>query len=397
MRAIKDHPVRSYAILGADYLGLRPALKVASGDTVRAGQVLLADRVHPHVLIVAPMVGKVTSIDYGPKRALSALIIQSDKSVTGVPAPLAPPDVTTRIALRDTLQSQGLWTAFRTRPFGRFPDPDKIPDALFVTATDSAPLAVDPRDFLADQQDDFQTGVELLALLTDGPVYVCQSAGPTLVEETPRIHNVVFDGPHPAGLASTHIQTLYPVGQGREVWTVECQDVAAIGHLARTGYHDPRRIVAVTGPGMSDPELIRTIPGASLREITGADVHSLSGSQLAGSEANWLGRFHRQITLVDRQKTRKWPALPSRLARRKQAGGLRAIIPMAALDRALPPDFLPLPLMRALSVVDFEQAERLGALSLVEEDMALLTSLCTSGANYGVLLRQVLDALEDAA
>jgi len=361
---------------------------------VRAGQVLLADRVHPQVVIVAPMAGKVQSIDYGPRRGLSALILQGDGAVADAPAPLAPPDVTTRNTLRDILLSQGLWTAFRTRPFGRFPDPDGVPDALFVTATDSAPWAVDPRDVLAGQQDDFQTGVELLALLTEGPVYVCQSAGPTLVQETPRIHNAVFDGPHPAGLAGTHIQTLYPVGQGREVWTVECQDVAAIGHLARTGYHDPRRIVAVTGRGTSDPALIRTIPGASLRDIVGADVRILSGSQLTGREANWLGRFHRQITPLEHQKPRKWPPW---LAHHKQTGGLRAIIPTAALERALPPDILPVPLMRALSVADFEQAKRLGALCLIEEDMGLLSSLCTSGANYGVLLRQVLDALEDAA
>jgi len=51
------------------------------------------------------------------------------------------------------------------------------------------------------------------------------------------------------------------------------------------------------------------------------------------------------------------------------------------------------PLMRALSVGDVEAAERLGCLELVEEDLALLSYLCPGHADYGALLRQMLDEI----
>lgn len=402
MRAITDRAVTTFAIVGADYQGLRPAPQVAVGDRVRAGQVLLTDRTHPQVAIVAPMAGKVASIDHGPSRTLSALVIDGATSVNA-PPPVNKREKMTRDSLRRTLLAQGLWPALRTRPFGRFPDPDRVPDAIFVTATDSEPLAPDPRAYLAGQEQAFRAGVALLALLTDGSVYVCQSVGAALVEETPRIRNVVFDGAHPAGLASAQIETLHPVGPGQEVWTIDCQDTAAVGRLIETGRFDPTRIVAVTDARTQQSELIRTIPGASLRELAGNGGQVISGSHLAGRKANWLGRFHRQITtgLADGYASgsaRWWSVGRTTLkSRGKQRNLPRAIIPTSALQRALPPHILPVPLMRALSIGDAETAARLGALSLIEEDMALLTSFCTSGADYGVLLRHVLHDLEAEA
>jgi Na+-transporting NADH:ubiquinone oxidoreductase subunit A len=50
--------------------------------------------------------------------------------------------------------------------------------------------------------------------------------------------------------------------------------------------------------------------------------------------------------------------------------------------------------MRALQVGDAERARELGALELVEEDVATLSQACQSGCDYGLLLRNVLDQLE---
>jgi Na+-transporting NADH:ubiquinone oxidoreductase subunit A len=53
-----------------------------------------------------------------------------------------------------------------------------------------------------------------------------------------------------------------------------------------------------------------------------------------------------------------------------------------------------MPLMRALSIGDVEAAENLGCLELIEEDVVSLTQICTSGADYGALLRHMLDELD---
>ncbi|WP_277920552.1 hypothetical protein [Rhizobium sp. YJ-22] len=43
-----------------------------------------------------------------------------------------------------------------------------------------------------------------------------------------------------------------------------------------------------------------------------------------------------------------------------------------------------------------ETAAKLGALELVEEDLALLSHVDGSGTDYGALLRATLDELEEA-
>ena len=63
-------------------------------------------------------------------------------------------------------------------------------------------------------------------------------------------------------------------------------------------------------------------------------------------------------------------------------------------ERVMPMDIIATYLLRALSVGDLEQAERLGALELDEEDLALCTFVCAGKNDYGPHLRQVLDTLE---
>ena len=50
--------------------------------------------------------------------------------------------------------------------------------------------------------------------------------------------------------------------------------------------------------------------------------------------------------------------------------------------------------MRALQLGDAERARELGALELLEDDLAPLSQACVSRNDYGELLRRVLDHLE---
>lgn len=366
------------AILGTDFPQLRPAFQVEPGAQVSAGQVLFTDRQHPEIAHVAPVSGTVKQITYGPRRALGACIIEREPQATPHDHN-TPFDVTTETSVRQILQSQGLWPAFRTRPFGRTPVPQAQPAAIFVTATQTSPSAPDPHLVLEGQARAFCRGVEALTKLTRGMVYVCQSKGDPLCEATDRIDIALFSGTEAAGLASTHIDRLCPVQSGRQVWTVGYQDVAAMGHLLLSGQFLADRVVSVT-QGLGDaPKLMRTTLGACLKDLATHPAHSVRASH-----ASFLGRFQDQVTLES----------PAPIKPKRQG----ALIPTSGLELALAPRVLAVPLMRALSVGDSEAARRLGCLALVEEDVADLSRLCTSGADYGDLLRQVLDELmEDAA
>ena len=49
--------------MGPDYVGLKPQLRVAEGDTVKLGDVLFADKAHPEIVYTSPGAGVVKSIN----------------------------------------------------------------------------------------------------------------------------------------------------------------------------------------------------------------------------------------------------------------------------------------------------------------------------------------------
>jgi Na+-transporting NADH:ubiquinone oxidoreductase subunit A len=399
VKEISEASVASAALVGADFPGIHPSFKVAEGEHVKVGEVLFTDRARPRICFVAPMDGRVETIEFGARRTLSALVIRSDTENVTKDGTLDPIDVgTSDKTLREGLLSSGLWPSFRTRPFGNLPDPDSVPRSIFVHATDSEPYAIDPRMALENQEEAFHRGVELLTRLTNGAVYICQSPGPVLATKSSRIKIFNRYGPHPAGLVGACIHAVEPVELDRQIWTIDAQDVVAIGRFADTGCYDPSRIVALTGPRAAPSRLLRTVPGASIRDLCRdelgetAPLRVFSGSTLSGREAAWLGRYHRQITLQDAEpESRQRTSLIGRARNPSPC----PIIPTRSVERGLPSGFFTIPLMRALAVRDSESAARLGAHGLVEEDVALLSNLCTSGSDYGKLLRNVLDDLAE--
>lgn len=364
---------------------------------MQAGQILFTDRNRPQIGFAAPISGVVQSVEFGARRSLSAIVIQRNGPDSSS-ARASPPD--TAADVRKTLLKSGHWPAFRARPFGRIPDPEAVPDAIFVTLTDPDPHAPDPSLVLAGQRAEFDRGLGALQQLTNGAIHVCQTKGQDPVSARDRVQVHEFPDRHPFGLAAAHIARLHPRGT---VWVIGYQDVAAIGRFLATGRYAAERVVSISGPRYPGPHLVRTVQGVAIadvlaglsaRDVSEQPARFLSGSALTGSDSAYLGRYHSQITVFDASPRSRLPGLLSHFVR--DSRHMRPLFPTGALEHALPTDTPPVPLMRALSVGDIEAAERLGCLDLIEEDVAMLSALCTSGADYRPMLRSVLDDLEHA-
>jgi len=421
--------VRRVALLGADSVGLKPSLLVQPGERVRTGQVLYEDRKLPDVRYTAPATGTVEAVHRGARRAFVSLVIAVDRSAgddvvrfasySGRPvAALGADDV------RALLLESGLWTALRTRPYGRVADPAVAPRSIFVTATDTHPHAPDLRVVLDGRGDEFRDGVAALSRLTPGRVFVCVDAtGEPPVPDDPRVVVERFAGPHPAGTVGLHIHLLDPVDHARQVWHAGAQDVAAIGRLFRTGALDTGRIVSIAGPGAARPRLLRTRIGASIDELVRGEMRpgkqrTVSGSVLGGRTAmgeaeGFLGRYHQQVSIVPEAGEREmfgyitpgankfsiWKVVLGALARRPLAldtstnGGPRAMVPIGSYERVMPMDLMPTFLLRSLASGDIERAEALGVLELDEEDLALATFVDPGKTEWGGLLRTMLERI----
>ena len=67
--------VKRVALLGEEYVGMRPAMAVKEGDRVKKGQILFEDKKIPGVCFTAPASGVVSAIHRGERRVLQSVVI----------------------------------------------------------------------------------------------------------------------------------------------------------------------------------------------------------------------------------------------------------------------------------------------------------------------------------
>lgn len=430
---VSGKPVRTVAILGRDYIGLKPRIAVQAGDKVIIGDTLFVDKRDPDVPYTSPGSGTIAAVNRGSRRALLSVVIDLDESEeeNSAHSNLANADIEALgdDQIRAALITSGLWPAFRTRPYSKVPHSSSSPRSVFVTAIDSNPLATDPAAVVSGQEDFFEAGLHVVSMLSEGPVFLCTApdwAGPTGNEKS--VKHVAFSGPHPAGLVGTHIHHLDPVGADRAVWHIGYQDVIAIGILFREGRVSTERTIALGGPGIAVPRLVSTRLGASVDELVAGEIlqdgpvsgvpRKISGSVLSGRTASgaeaFLGRYHVQISAIpDRGKQRLFGWLNpiassytfSGLLKRSQGhriasfstathGRPTAMMPVDAFEQLIPMDVVPAPLLRALLIGDTDQAQALGCLELDPEDLALCSFVCAGKNDYGGVLQVNLENIE---
>ncbi|GED44894.1 MAG: Na(+)-translocating NADH-quinone reductase subunit A, partial [Pseudomonadota bacterium] len=425
-------PVRHVAILGTDYVGMKPTMEVQEGDKVKLGQLLFTDKKIDGVRFTAPAGGEVVAINRGEKRRLLSVVIKVDENeeaMTFASHDRGALGQLDRQAVVDQLVESGLWTALRTRPFSRTPAIDSVPADIFVTAVDTHPLSADPAFIINENAQAFEDGLKVLTRLTEGNVFLCTGANASIPGgDVSGVKTESFAGPHPAGLVGTHIHYLSPVALHKKVWHIGYQDVIAFGKLFVEGKLDTSRIVAVGGPRAEKPRILRTRVGASTQELLAGEVikpddtRVISGSVFSGAAAEgkltYLGRFHNQISLLEEGNKRTFMGWLSLGANRHSVMGIylskfkglsnyapttstngseRAMVPVGNYERVMPLDIMPTQLLRSLIVGDIEVAMQLGCLELDEEDLALCTYVCPGKYEYGPILRDNLTMIEKEA
>lgn len=425
--------VRHVAVIGVDYVDLKPTMHVAEGDKVKLGQTLFEHKKLPGVVFTAPGAGEIVAINRGARRMLQSVVIRLDDNEEEVDFTACAADQLASLTheqVREKLLASGLWTAFKTRPFGKIPHPETRPASIFVTAIDTNPLAADPQAIINADVEAFNNGLTVLGHLTDGPLWVCKADSARLdgVADSAKLRVVSFDGPHPAGLPSTHIHHLDPVSTTKTVWHLNYQDVIAFGKLFTTGKLPTERIISIAGPRAKNPRLVSTRLGASLDDLLegettdGSNVRVVSGSVWAGRRVTgwsaYLGRHHLQVSVLQEGTPREFlgwfnPAgktkfsllnvMLSSFSRNSdrefdftssQNGSPRALVPITTFDNIVPLDILVTPLLRYLLVSDTDMAQKLGCLELDEEDMALCSFVCVGKHDYAPVLRQNLSLIE---
>ena len=424
-KTVVDLKSRLFAVKPTDFIGCFPKMLVKEGDEVKAGSPLFFDKYREEIYFTSPVSGKVSDIRRGAKRKLLEVIIESDGKYESLDFGPADPAKTEREAIIEKLLKSGLWPAIRQRPYAVVAEPKDEPKAIFVPAFDSSPLASDYDLLVHGHGEEFQAGLDILAKLTKGKVYLNVHNDNTKSKVFLNAKNVEinsFSGPHPSGNVSVHISRLAPINKGEIVWYVLPQDILTIGRLFLTGKHDTTRLVALTGSEVKHKQYYKTRTGVSIADMVKDNVANgklryISGNVLTGDKIDkngFVGFYHSQVTVIPEGNyyelfgwalpgfgkfsiSRTYPSFlyPNKKYRldTNLHGGQRAYVMTGMFEKVFPFDIYPLQLIKAILVEDIDLMENLGIYEIDAEDFALCEVIDTSKTEIQEIVRNGLELM----
>lgn len=408
-----------FAIYPDDFPGPVWKASVKIGDRVNAGDVLLYDKATGKISLVAPVSGEVKDINRGERRHINYISIEKNEGATDSNS-LKGKILKSPEEIKEGMMRSGLWAMMRQRPYDIVPDSDIKPRDIFVTAFDSAPLAGEI--LVKEDADWLEKGFSALSKLTEGKIYLGIRYGQGISSKIAEVYE--FEGPHPSGNVGPQIAAIKPVNKGEVVWTLDARTVVRIGKLC-DGVSDYETLVAVTGPEVKNPHLVKAIVGASIEGILKGFLDSvkgkriISGNVLTGEKVDINGFLHypyRQITVIEEgdeadefmgwaslspnkySVKRNFPAFLKGLSKpfnfdARIKGGQRAMILSGEYDKVFPFDIYPEYLLKAIIAKDIDRMEKLGIYEVAPEDFALPEFVDTSKQELQKTVREGLDYL----
>ena len=413
----------TYAIVPDFYSGVLPKVVAKVGDKVKAGSVLMIDKNRPEIKFVSPVSGEVTAVNRGAKRKVLSIVVTPDAQIEYEEFGKKNVASLKGDEVKEAMLNAGMWPFFMQRPYDIVATPGETPRDIFVSAFYSAPLAPDFNYLVKGQEADFQTGLDALAKLTTGKVYVGIRKG-SAVQQVKGVELVEIEGPHPAANASVLINHTKPINKGETVWTVDPANVIIIGRLFNKGIADFSRKVVITGSETKEQGYVQAISGCTIKSLVGgrvatdAHVRIISGNVLTGTKVSmedYLGAYDNQITVIpEGDETHEFLgfAMPrtdqysmshsyfSWLMGKKEyvldariKGGKRAMIMSNEYDKVFPLDIYPEYLLKAIIAFDIDKMENLGIYEVAPEDFALCEFVDTSKIELQKIVRDGLTLL----
>jgi Na+-transporting NADH:ubiquinone oxidoreductase subunit A len=413
-----------YALMPSDFTRVTPKVVVKPEDAVKAGDALFIDKANPEIQFVSPVSGKVVAVNRGERRRVLSVVVESDGKFESVEYKAKDIHSLSADEVKADLLKAGLFAFLRQRPYDVIADPKDTPRAIYVSAFDSKPLAVDFEVALKGNEDDFQAGLDALSRLAPVHLGICACQKATALTVAKNVTTTVFSGPHPAGNVGVQINKTAPINKGEVVWTVAAEDVIFIGRLFNKGKIDFTRTIAVAGSEVKNPSYSKVVLGAQLTTLLAGRLNNdyelriIDGNVLTGKKTTadgFLGAFSTQVTVIPEimggDEMLGWAAprfgmySTSRsyfswlFPKRKYAidarikGGERHMIMSNEYDKVFPMDIYPEYLLKAIITGNIDKMEQLGIYEVAPEDFALCEFVDSSKLELQRIVREGLDKL----
>lgn len=413
-----------YAVKPEDFHGITPKLLAKEGANVKAGQALFYDKNDERILFPSPVSGTVTEVLRGARRKILAIKINADATIEHTDFGVKKPSSMSSEDVKSHLFLAGCWPFVKQRPFDVIANPNQAPKAIFISASNTAPLAPDLSYTLKGKVLELKAGLEVITKLTEGKVHV--AVGKTessLFQGISGVELHTVSGPHPAGNVGTHIAKINPINKGEVVWTLKIEDVVVIGELFLTGRFNLTRTIALTGSQFTKPHYVTAIAGAKIADVIAKNAETtgtrvISGNVLSGKEVkenDFLGYYDNQITAIpegddyeffgwnkpvfnkistSRALTFSWLTPNKKYDLDTNTNGEhRAFVVTGSYEEVFPLDIYPMQLLKAFMYKDLDEMEALGGYEVAPEDFALTEFVCVSKQPHQKIIREGLDLM----
>ena len=416
---------KSFALKPTDFPNLTPKLLVKEGDAVKCGSPIFCDKYNDVVVFVSPASGVVDKIIRGEKRRILAVTISSDGKFTQLNTKAKDFSKLDRAELKTDLLKSGLWPFLRMRPIDIIARPEDTPKSIFISSFDTNPLSPDYDFIMHNKSAEFNAGLELLNILTDGSVHLqIRKNSDEVFSNAKNVKTHLVKGPHPSGNVGVQMHEIDPINKGEVVWYINPQDVMILGRYSLTGAYDANKVISIGGENVKSPKYVKTISGSSVESILeGAEIKEnsrlISGNPLTGLKVekdNFLGFYHHQLTVLPEGDEYKfflsegWLSLgfnrfsasksyPTWLMPKSKTyqfdtnlnGEERSFVVSGQYEKVFPFDIYPVQLIKSIITNDIEKMENLGIYEVSPEDFALCEFVCTSKINVQEIVRNGLD------
>ena len=413
-----------YALMPADFTRVTPKVVVKPEDAVKAGDPLFVDKANPELQFVSPVSGKVVAVNRGERRRVLSVVVESDGKFESVEYKAKDVLSLSSDEVKADLLKAGMFAFMRQRPYDVIANPSDAPRAIYVSAFDSKPLAVNFEVALKGNEDDFQTGLDALSRIAPVHLGICACQKSTALLVAKNVTTTIFKGPHPAGNVGVQINKTAPVNKGEIVWTIGAEEVIFIGRLFNKGKVDFTRTVALAGSEVKNPSYSKVVLGAQISTLVEGrlennhELRVIDGNVLTGKKTTadgFLGAFSTEVTVIPEilndADILGWAAprfgmystsrsyfswlFPKRKytidARIK--GGERHMIMSNEYDKVFPMDIYPEYLIKAIITGNIDKMEQLGIYEVAPEDFALCEFVDSSKLELQRIVREGLDKL----
>ncbi len=417
-------PAKLYALMPSDFTRVTPKLVVKPEDKVKAGDPLFFDKENPELQFVSPVSGTVVAVNRGERRRVLSVVVESDGKFESVEYKAKDVLSLSSDEVKADLLKAGLFAFIRQRPYDVIAVPGDTPRAIYVSAFDSKPLAVDFELALKGNEEDFQTGLDALSRIAPVHLGLCACQKAAALNVAKNVTTTIFKGPHPAGNVGVQINKTAPVNKGEIVWTIGAEEVIFIGRLFNKGKVDFTRTVALVGSEVKNPSYSKMVLGAQISNLVAGrledkyELRIIDGNVLTGKKTaadGFLGAFSNEVTVIPEimggAEMLGWIAprfsmlstsrsyfswlTPGRKytvdARIK--GGERHMIMSNEYDKVFPMDIYPEYLVKAIITGNIDKMEQLGIYEVAPEDFALCEFVDSSKLELQRIVREGLDKL----